>query len=221
MTAYNKTHKKHKSSGYALIIMIVIIGLGVLLFFLQRAGVFNPRPKDPNTPGIMPWAEWKARQMLQAQSQQPEQAEPNIAGPLRFYGNATEPETNDGRGQIELYIGPQSASGNWSGTYYKGPEEMYDITFASYDGSFYPDKKYVDENGNEDPSKLYFLCVGEFQMQLTRGQTVQILVGEIYVRLWLDKDDNILDGRLFLTSNYKDYKEFTFRGRARKPENIF
>ena len=98
---------------------------------------------------------------------------------------------------------------------------MYDITVASFSGDYYPDKKYVDDTGNEDPSKLYFLCAGEFQMQLTGKRIVKILVGEIYVRLWFDKDDDMLNGRLFITSNYKDYKEFEFRGRARKPESIF
>lgn len=58
-----------RSNSYAMVVLIVIIGLGVLLFFLQKWGVFNPKPQDPNTLGIMPWAEWKARQMLRAQSQ--------------------------------------------------------------------------------------------------------------------------------------------------------
>ena len=101
MTEHNKTQKANRSSGYAFVILIVIIGLGVLLFFLQKAGVFNPKPKDPNMPGIMPWAEWKARQMLQAESQSPP-AEPNLGGSLEFDGNAREPQTQDGRGEIGL-----------------------------------------------------------------------------------------------------------------------
>jgi len=101
MTAHNKTQKAYKSGGYAMIILIVIIALGVLLFFLQKAGLFNPRPGDPNTPGITPWAELKARQMKQAQSQSPPD-EPNIIGLLKFSGNVIEPETKDSRGQIEL-----------------------------------------------------------------------------------------------------------------------
>jgi hypothetical protein len=219
MTAHKKTQKARKSNGYAMIILIVIIGLGILVFFLQKAGVFKPKLEDPNTPGIMPWAEWKARQMLQDQSQSPP-AEPNIPG-LKFSGNVTEPKTNDSRGQIVIYVGPQGAAGDWSGTYYKGPEEMYDITSAGFSGDLCPDKKYIDEKGNQDPSEFYYLCMGEFQMQQTGRQIVKILVGEIYVRLWLDKDDNMLSGRLFITSDYKYYEEFTFRGRARQPESIF
>jgi hypothetical protein len=220
MTEHNKTKKAERNSGYVLIILIVIIGLGVLLFFLQKAGVFNPKPKDPNTPGIMPWAEWKARQMLQAQSQSTP-AEPDLAVSLKFDGNVREPQTQKGRGEIELFISSSGVSGNWYGRYHKGPEEQYDITGAGFAGSFYLDKKFVDEDGNEDPTKLYFLCMGEFQMQQTGRRIVKILSGEIYVRGWLDTDDNMLNGRIFITSNYKDYREFEFRGRAGQPKSIF
>ncbi len=203
-----------------MVILIVIIGLGVLVFFLQKAGVFNPKPKDPNTPGIMPWAEWKARQMKQAESQSPP-AEPNLIEILKLDGNVKEPQTGDPRGEIRLYVGSKGVSGGWYGRYHKGPELQYDITGAGFAGSFYLDKKYVDEDGNENPSKLYFLCMGEFQMQETGRSIVKILSGEIYVRGWLDKDDNMLEGKIFITSNYKDYKEFEFKGRARQPQSIF
>lgn len=203
-----------------MVILIVIIILGVILFFLQKAGMFNPKPQDPNTPGITPWAEWKARQMQQEQSQS-QPAEPNLTGFFAFDGNVRDPETQKGRGEIKIYISSSGVNGNWYGRYSKGPEEQYDITGSGFAGSFYPDKTLVDENGNEDPSKLYFLCMGEFQMQLTGRSIVKILSGEIYVRGWFDKDENMLKGRIFITSNYKDFKEYEFRGRVTQQQSIF
>ena len=45
---------------------------------------------------------------------------------------------------------------------------------------------------------------------------VRLLAGEICVRGWLG-EDKIISGNVFITSNYKDYKEFDFRGRAKWP----
>ncbi len=220
MAGPNKKSAGRGRGGYAMIILLVIIGLGVLLFILQKAGVFNPRPKDPNAPGITPWAEWKARQMLQAEEQETSVEQPQIE-PLEFDGNLREPETGKPRGELRLFIGSRGVSGGWSGSYHISPEKQYDSISSGFSGKFHPDKKYIDEDGNEDPSKLYFLCMGEFQMQEVGKQIVRILTGEIYVRGWLDKDDNMLYGSIFITSNHKDYKEFEFKGSARKPLDIW
>jgi len=202
-----------RDRGYALIILLVVIGLGVLLFVLQKAGVFNPRPKDPNMPGITPWAEWNARQMLKSQSQSTS-AESPLTTLIQLDGNVRLAGTGEPRGEINLYLGPGGVGGMWLGTYHAGPEKQYDISGSGFSGEFYLDKKYVDEDGNEDPSKRYFLCKGEFQMQELGKQIVRVLTGEIYVRGWLD-EENMLTGSIFITSNHKDYKEFTFKGRAR------
>jgi hypothetical protein len=213
MSMLNKISAGRDRRGYALIILIVIIGLGVLLLVLKKAGVFNPRPKDPNTPGIMPWTEWKAREMLET-GQESIPAEPNTTGSLEFDGNVRLPGTGEPRGEITLYIGARGVGGTWYGNYHLSPEKQYDSISSGFSGKFHPDRKYVDEDGKEDPSKKYFLCKGAFQMQETGKQVVRVLTGEIYVRGWLDKD-NMLTGSIFITSNYKDYKEFEFKGRAR------
>jgi hypothetical protein len=220
MAEFNKKPAGRSRGGYAMIILLVIIGLGVLLFILQKAGVFNPRPKDPNAPGIMPWDEWKARQMLRDEGQGEPAEQPDVKS-LEFDGNLREPGAGKPRGELRLFISPRGVSGGWTGAYHTGPEKMYDSISSGFSGEFHPDKKYTDEDGNEDPSKLYFLCGGEFQMQETGKQVVRVLVGEIYVRGWLDKNDNKLYGSIFITSNHKDYKEFEFKGLAREVLNIW
>jgi hypothetical protein len=202
-----------RRGGYALIILLVIIGLGVLLFILQKAGVFTGRPKDPNAAGIMPWTEWNIRERNQAQPQPTSDQQPQITS-LQFDGNLKLAGARDPRGEIMMYLSAGSVSGGWYGSYHKSAEKQYDISGSEFSGSFWPGKKYVDANGNEDPSKLYFLCKGNFQMQETGKQIVRVLTGEIYVRGWLDRQ-NMLTGSVFITSNYKDYQEFEFKGLAK------
>ena len=79
--------------GYAIIVLIVVIALGVLLFVLQKVGVLERGPKDPNAEGIMPWTEWESRQKLEAE---PAESAPvllteglNCDGNLRLAGTSS------------------------------------------------------------------------------------------------------------------------------------
>jgi len=205
------TSIRRKNSGYALIILLVIIGLGVLVFVLQKTGVLARGPKDPNAEGIMPWAECKIREAKQEQSSSAEQPQIN---PMQFDGSVwAAGSRGEPRGEIEIYLSGESVGGSWGGGYHGSDNKQYDITGSEFSGKFYPDKKYVDPNGNEDGSKRYFLCKGNFQMQQTGEQFVAVLTGEIYVRGWVG-EDKIVSGNVFITSNHKDYKEFEFRGRT-------
>jgi hypothetical protein len=208
--------KEARRRGLAMIILVVIIALGILVFVLQKKGVFKRGPKDPNEEGIMPWTEWKLRQSAVGQESGTSAGEHREVGRLQYGGNALLAGSTEGRGQIKLYLTNDGVRGDWSGSYWGTNKKQYDVTSCGFSGSYYPEKKYVDANGNEDPSQLYFLCAGEFYMMETGKQAVKIIGGEIYVRGWLGAD-NMIVGRAFITSDHKYYREFEFHGRAAEP----
>jgi hypothetical protein len=71
-----------------MIVLIVVIALGVLLFVLQKAGVLQRGPGDPNAEGIMPWTEWESRQKLEAEPvEEAESAPALLIGGLKYDGN--------------------------------------------------------------------------------------------------------------------------------------
>ena len=216
MAALKVFRDSPRRRGYAMIVLVVVIALGVLLFVLQKAGVLQRGPGDPNAEGIMPWTEWESRQKLEGESAESDESAPAlILGALKYDGNLRLVGTGEPRGEITIFIGGDFVGGGWYGGYHNSrTKRQYDLMNSGFSGKFYPDKKYVDEQGNEDASKRYFLCMGKFAMQETGKQIVRLIAGEIYVRGWMD-EDNMLTGRVFITSDHKNYHEFEYSGKAK------
>jgi hypothetical protein len=206
--------KAMRRRGAAMAILVVIIVLGGLVFILQKAGLLQRGIPDPNTEGIMPWTEWEARQKL-ASEDETETSSELFAKSLNYDGNLDVAGTDEPRGELQLFTGGGDVRGMWYGGYYnKRTMRQYELMNGDFSGKFYPGKKYVDENGNEDLSKQYFLCMGKFLMQETGEKIVRGIGGDIYVRGWVD-DANMIDGKVFITSDNKNFHEFEFSGRGK------
>ncbi len=105
--------------GYAMIVLIVVIALGVLLFVLQKAGVLERGLKDPNAEGIMPWTEWGSRQKLEGKPVEADESAPAlILGALKYDGNLRLVGTGEPRGEITIFIGGDFVGGGWYGGYH-------------------------------------------------------------------------------------------------------
>jgi len=216
MASSKKTKMPYRNTGAAMIILLIIIVLGVTVFALQKAGVLKRRPADPNTVGILPWDEWKARQALEVEAGEividPNEIGWTIGESLAFKGNLRYSEEKDGRGRILIIFGPGGVRGGWSGSYRNAAGKLVDVQGGSaFSGRFYRDHT-ADIDGNEDPAKHYFLCKGEFNLMETGEQYVKFRAGDMYVRGWLDENTKNANGTVFVTSNEKDFYEYDFAG---------
>jgi len=206
----------YRRRGAAMVVLAVIIILGLIAFGLQKMGVFAPHVTDPNQAGIMPWKEWEIRQMN-------ESLEPGIYGEvpnvplLTSLLSPDDVETGKGRGQVTLNFNAGEIFCKWHGSYHTEEKKLVDIVNAESFGRIYCDKKYVDENGNEDPSKMWFISAGDFALLQSGKMHVKNMAGEMYVCGWLG-EDNTVEGSIFITSNRKYYQEFKFDGKARTPK---
>lgn len=204
----------HRQRGSAMVILAIILALGLIGFALHKMGVFDPKVTDPNRPGIMPWKEWSIRQMNELLEPGKYGEQLNLPS-ITCTSNATDVKTGSSRAEIQVMFSSDGVFCAWSGSYHDENRKLIDVTTAGSDGRFYLDKKFVDENGNEDPSKKWFISAGSFVLLKTGKNVVKIIGGDMYVCGWLD-DNNMVAGRIFITSDKKYYEEFTFKGKALK-----
>jgi hypothetical protein len=102
-----------RKRGYAMIVLIVVIAMGVLLFVLQKVGVLQRGPGDPNAEGIMPWTEWESRQKLEAEPVEADESAPALLiGGLKYDGNLRLVGTGEPRGEITIFIGGDFVGGD-------------------------------------------------------------------------------------------------------------
>lgn len=202
-------------AGSAIVGLIIVIVLVVIVFSVKR--YLASTNKDPNVEGIMPWKEWKIRHKDQSENTL---TQPEIPGEFKsFDGNVRLAGGKDGRAEIGINISGGSVTGRWYGSYFKSRDVSVDIISSNFAGEFHADRKYIDENGQEDPSKHYFLAKGNFLAQQTKKSSVKNMAGDIYVRGWYD-GEKIITGEVHITSNEKYFENFEYSCRFVKPKPI-
>ena len=84
----------------------------------------------------------------------------------------------------------------------------------SFDGTIDPQEIFSDIKG-EDNSKLFFITKGGFTILETNNKTgiVRNLMGSVYMRGWLAKDNSI-KGELIITSDERNFYLFNVEGKA-------
>jgi len=124
---------------------------------------------------------------------------------MEFVARVSQGDEN--RGKISLRIGPDGlVAGSWQGNYTnKAANKSYEVMLGGSEGNIVPSMIYVDENGAEDKSKLFFMSKGEFiiiEQLHEHGNKLQHVQGYIYVTGWVNPDLSAT-GKLHLTSDKK------------------
>ncbi len=202
--------------GNAIIGLIVVLLLVGLVYGLQRYR--KSHTPDPDTAqDLTPWKEWQLREKSEKPVPPISDKQAKIPGAIKFDVIARLPGTENSRGELALFVGPEGQiGGNWSGSYSNDKKDSFDVQNGRFDGKVYPGKIYQDEKG-EDPSKLYFLGKGKFMAHKTSANAKQfhIIGGDIYARGWLNPDLSVA-GEIIITSDEKYAETFSFK--AARPE---
>ncbi len=209
---------KTKRTASALLGLLIIIGLVILVYFGQLwFKKMTPNPDIRND--LTPWKEWRLRQANPKPSQEPSDKHPKIAQQLECQGSAEAKDKQiTPRGEITLLIAPDGkVAGMWGGNYYNDAKVNFEGG-GDFAGYICPAKIYKEETGQEDPSRLYFIAKGKFQLHESDLQkTYYIRVGDLYVTGWLSPNYNV-EGKVTLTSDEKYYETFYWKGYAKPSE---
>lgn len=177
-----------RRSGSAGIILVIIMVIAAVIFGVAKYRKINA--PDPDTAmNLAPWTEWRLRQQSQKPAVPPSDKQAKIATMLKYDANVELTETKEPRGEIEMEITPDGdVAGAWGGTYYDSKKDNFDGG-GKFNGKIYPGKIYRDEKG-EDPTKLFFLAKGRFNLQqmIAENNKVRVLTGDLYVSGWLNPD---------------------------------
>lgn len=200
----------------AFIGLLVIIGL-VAIVFLGQWYIKKTTPDPDTSDGLMPWREWGLREANPKPEQNPSAEQPQITKILAFDTNAHLKGAREPRGEIQMTIMPDgSIGGNWGGNYYR--KKVNFNGGGGFQGKIYPAKIYRDENG-QDPSKLYFLAKGKFQLhESDLEKTYSIRGGDLYVKGWIDTNFQVIS-EILITSDEKYIETFTWS--AKPIKNMF
>ncbi len=196
----------------ALVGLLIVIALVFLVYFVQWH--LRKTAKDPDVyHDLAPWKEWRLRQSSQKPQEEPSEKQVKITESLAYDSNVRVKDGDEPRGEIYFLIKPGgSVLGRWYGTYHKERTASFQIMGGDFEGKVYPAKIYRDENGEEDPSQLYFLAKGEFLVQETNSKkgTVFNRGGQIYIRGWISPE-HVSTGEITITSDEKYFETFTWK----------
>jgi len=198
---YNK-----KRSGYALLLMIlIVIIIGAVIWF-DPMSFFQSN--DPN----LPWNQ--EFHLVEGGAQVPPTTEQQAVIDKNLELTARLERDGSPRGVLKILITPSGrASADWDGEFYPEKKVFYDVVMADSEGNIAPSRVFVDENGFEDPTKLFFITKGNYMIVVSddnRGTSYRI-GGTMYVRGWIEPDLH-LTGEMIITADMKEYKTLTFEG---------
>ena len=76
--------------------------------------------------------------------------------------------------------------GSWGGEFFINKDVDFQVMSCGFEGSIDPMQVYSNE-GDEDPSKLFFIAKGHFMILETNNDNgrVRNLMGDAYARGWL------------------------------------
>jgi hypothetical protein len=196
----------------ALVGLLIVIALVFLVYFVQW--YLRKTAKDPDIcHDLMPWKEWRLRQSSEKPQQGPSEEQVKLTESLAYDSNLRVKDGDEPRGEIRFVVKPEgSVFGEWYGMYHRGRTASFQIMAGDFEGKVYPAKIYRDENGEEDPSQLYFLAKGDFWVQGTNSEkgTIFNKNGQIYVRGWISPK-RVSMGEVTITSDEKYFEIFTWK----------
>ncbi len=201
--------------GYALLLgLLLVVVIGIIVYYGFWFGPVTQIGKGQSDINP-PWRQWEKLRIRMEQEPvgKPKPTQNQIAKPL-FLETKTKLEDKD-KGEVELLIKSDGKiEGGWSGSFYISKDVDYQIMSCGFEGTIDPQEIYSDVKG-EDNSKLFFITKGGFTILETNNKTgvVRNLMGSIYVRGWLAKDNSI-KGELIITSDERNFYLFNVEGKA-------
>lgn len=211
MKEYKKNEIARRRNGGYVLLMLLLLGvvIGVLIYFM-RAG--SPVALDK---GDKPWNEWESlqKEIEKEPLPKPNENQPVLSKMMMFENTAV--TNGEERGELSILLNTNgNIEGGWGGKYMVNKDE-YEIMGCKLKGFVVATKIYKDEQGNEDPSKLYFIAKGPFTL-LKWGDKVRSVLGQAYVTGWIDKEYNAV-GKLTLTSDKINAQVFEWQSGAKEP----
>jgi hypothetical protein len=213
-----KVPLQSKHSGYALLLMLLIIVVICGLIWLDPSALFQKRRDSSGE--LLPWKEHFRLLKPGQECKEPSEEQAAIEHTLIFTTEAK--QEDEPRGEIHLMIRANGRiEGSWGAEYNPRPQLNYLVMGANFKGNIDPSKIYSDEYG-EDQSKLYFIAKGKFLILESRLESgrVRSVKGHIYVTGWLDPDYNAT-GRITITSDKRSFERFTWQVQAVQQKTIF
>jgi hypothetical protein len=210
-----KSFSKKKRSGFALLLMILIVIVIGAVMWLDPMSFFQSN--DPNLP-------WNQEFHLVAKDGQvPPTTNQQVVIDKNMQLKVRLKKEDKPRGTLNILIGTNGRiHAGWDGEFYPEKKVFYDVVNGGADGNIAPSKIYTDEEGIEDPSKLYFLTKGSYMVLVSddnRGTTFQIN-GMLYVRGWIEPNLHV-KGEMIITADMNEYKTFPFEGDLKEAETGF
>jgi hypothetical protein len=187
---------KHKGNGAIKFIIIVVLVVCVVW-------VVNSMEKDPSGPVEQcPWVE--ADRIVNDISAINLPQSPQISmDKVKGISQKITSEDGQDRGRLLVEIDPEGLVGaTWKATYKEG---SYEKQFtASCAGNIDAEKLYEDEN-DVDPSKLFFITKGNFQLRAFQQGNARAGGGDAYIVGWISPDGTAT-GTLVLAPDKKKTK---------------
>ena len=143
----------------------------------------------------------------------PDPPKPQLSKPIRIAADVL--REGNPRGIITLEFATNGeVSGKWDCSYaYEQSQYSY---AAGFKGNIDVEETYVDQDGNQDESKLFFITKGTFT-KTTANQTSGISSGTdgcVYVTGWLNPDHSA-HGRITITTDETWSAVYTWNAAAK------
>ncbi len=217
---------KHSARGMALLLIsLVTAAISLLIYyFVALRPDATLLAEQQGNPDEYPWC---MEELIAKDSiDEPSPQQPRITEILELRAFPSQ-ENGASGGKLSLLLSPSGfLEGNWTGEFRIADENKgkeYTIMVGGMEGAIVPEKIYADENGREDPSKLFFLTRGRFDMieTIKKNGKVRHASGWVYVAGWLNPDLSA-SGRLHITSDKRTQVIFRWNaGPASPPAFVF
>ncbi len=218
MTTHTYSILEKYRRGYALLLVLLAIAIvGAIYVFQFSFGSVHEIGKEGESEIEPPWRQWDKLYKQVELKEQPlgelRPLHPELPENLFFEGHCM--RNGERCGKIAINVSnDKSVNASWGGEFRVTKDVEFQVMACQLSkGMIDPDHVY-EKNGVKDPSKLFFICKGNFSIveyNYDNSRTRHI-GGEAYVRGWLDPEHNV-DGDLIISSDHKNFYRYTFAGK--------
>ncbi len=205
--------------GSALLLgLLAFLIVGLVFYFQRMHGSVHQIGKDGESNITPPWRQWhKLQTRIRVKPE-------TIEGPGEYQNQLSEPmwltssvyDGEEHRGKVEMSIGTDgTVYGGWRGEFFVSKKVDFQVMGCDFKGTIDSAEIYIDEDGEEDDTQLFFLAKGYFTILESNsdGGTVRNLTGDAYLRGWISVENEI-EGEMIYTSDTKNFYLYTFEGEA-------